>query len=79
MVADWALDWVETAEAPGRTFAELTEGAKKLRSKSGNVYSRRRRGHRLIFRANPEKNEATFVAVRQRADVYEVAAERIGE
>ena len=78
-VSLWALDCVVAAESPDFSFADLTAGARLLRSESGDVYSRRRRGHRLIFRANREKNEVTFVAVRKREDVYEVAAERIGE
>ena len=78
-VALWALGWLEAAKSPDFTIADMTAGAQILRSESGNVYSRRRRGHRLIFRTSPEKNEVMFVAVRKREDVYEVAAARIGE
>ena len=78
-VALWALDWVESARAAEFTFADLTAKAQLLQSRRGNVYSHRRRGHRLIFIANAGENTAIFVAVRKREDVYEVAAERIGE
>ena len=76
-VARWALDWVEAAKSPGYTLADLTAGAKILQSEDGDVYSRRRRGHRLVFAVKAAENEVTFVAIRKREDVYEVAAARI--
>lgn len=78
-VARWALDWVAAANSPDFTVADLTAAARLLRSESGDAYSIRRRGHRLIFTVNAAENEAAFVAVRKREDVYEVAAARLGE
>ena len=78
-VALWALNWVEAAKSPGATLADMTAGAKRLRNGGRNAYSRRRRGHRLVFTVDIEKNELTFFSVRKREDVYEVAAARIAE
>ena len=78
----WAADWVEAAQKPGATLAEVTEGASPL--KGGDFrgcYVRKWRRkvphgeYRLVFRAAGE--EAYFFSLEPRGDDYKAARRRI--
>ena len=81
-VGQWAMGWVQAAQKPGATFAEVTEGASPLKGGDfRNCYVRKWRRrvphgeYRLVFYADGEK--VIFASLEPRGDDYKVARRRI--
>ena len=79
-VREWALDWIDAADAPDATLSGVLKGSEGLKGGTfRNYYVRkwRRKGqgeHRLVFMAEGET--VTFVHLGPREDDYKTAARR---
>ena len=81
-VGQWAMEWVRTAQNPGATLAEITEGASPLKGgEFRNCYVRKWRRkvphgeYRLVFHATEER--VVFFSLEPRGGDYKTARRRI--